>query len=205
MALPDINDLDLLSEPVEVDGSIPAEDFFSVPLPDDGDHIAVLSLGDRGVKPARQRDKNTGQQTGAAFLNVHVVAKLQNDDGTEGLTVFDNPTSIVMQNGQSKLHAILAICGAEVPPRTDLGNLKQITENTLAQKPRVKIYTQWEASIDRGAGKWDTVLKGQKRFPPLYDDDGNAIPGKYNPEVEDPKTGIKVRAQVRVLRYAKVQ
>lgn len=198
--LPDINDLDLLNEVVEV-GEGDAEEFFQAPLPDDGEHVAVLHLGDRGVTIARQRNKQTGDRTGAGFVNVHLVARILSSSGEEGIAVFDNPTSIVMQSGMSKLHAILDIVGSPAPHRSTLQELKEHVEAVLAQSPQVGIVTQWEAQINRGtkdSPNYVTLLKGQKRFP--FNDDTN----KWSPDVEDPETSEMIRAQARILRYKRV-
>jgi hypothetical protein len=208
MALPDINDLALMNEVIEADGSVSADEFFAPPLPDDGDHQAVLYLGERGVSVSRQKDPKTKQKTGPAFLNVHLMAKiLDPQTGQEGLTVFDNPTSIIMNNGSSKLHAILGLIGESVPGRMTIQDLKELAERALAQTPRIGLTTQWEAQANHGtkdAPDYETLIKGQKRFPPIYDEQGNPS-GRFEAEVTDPKTGEKVRAQARVIRYSRAK
>jgi hypothetical protein len=214
--VPDINALELSQEVVEVNGQLSnPEEFFKLKLPDDGEHVGLLSLGDRGVKISRQKDSN-GVANGAAFLNVHLAIQLVGDSGEKAGSCLDNPTSIVMQSaGTSKLHAILGLAGAEVQPRMTIGDLKELTENTLAQSPRVKVITQWEAQAKaesleevqksgvKKLGDYYTIAKGQKKFPPLVDDSGNQIPGKFNSEILNPITGDNVQAQVRVVRYSR--
>lgn len=208
--MPDINSLDLLNEVVEVTSTASAEEFFAPPIPEDGDHKAVLHLGDRGIKVDKQREGKNGPKTGPAYLNVHNQAKILSDSGEEGLSVFDSLTSIVMQSaGTSRLHAVLEVAGDPAPARCSLGELKAHTEAFYAQSAQfpVGITTQWEAQVNDGTQtdpKYRTVLKGMKKFPPVLDDQGNPT-GKYNPEVEDPKTGQKVRAQARIIKYFKVR
>jgi hypothetical protein len=214
---PDINSLDLLNEPVEV-GDVSGEDFFSVPLPDDGDHLARLTLGDRGVTVGQQKNKETGQKDGAAFLNVHVAAELLKDDGSKAGVLFDNPTSIAMdRDGQavSKLAAILSVLDQPATACRTLGNLKLHTETTLAQGLKSVVVSRWEASAKAESteevsnaiaagyvkagklhvGEYYTFLKGQKKFPEREDGNG------YEPEVTNPITGEVVRAQAKIVRY----
>lgn len=203
----DINALELLNEPVEVDGSVNSEEFFRPPLPDDGDHLARLTLGDRGIKVDRQREGESRAKTGKPFLQVHLAEELIDDTGAKVGTVFDQVTSVLMPNtGTTKLHAILDLCGDPAPARSTLGDLLAHTEAVIAQSPQVVVTTQWEArgeDTSKPEGSKDryyTILKGQKKFPPIIGEDGEPT-GKYDPEIEDPKSGEKVRAQVRVVRY----
>jgi hypothetical protein len=202
--MPDVNNLDLLGENVEVSGDASSEDFFTIKLPDDGKHTAVLHLGDKGVKADRQRNKTNGAKDGAAYLNVHLQARILNEDGSEGSSVFDTPTSIVMQSTKtSKLHAVLDLAGNPAPNECNLGQLKEHTELALAQSPKVVIETQWEASVNDGTKdkpNYRIIVNGQKKFPPVLDADGNPT-GKYQQEITDPKSGQVVNAQVRVRRY----
>ena len=203
--MPDLNDLRLLQEPVVVDGDVSPDDFFSPPLPDDGDHLAVLHMGDRGLRVSRQKD-DQGNRTGTPFLNVHIQAKIIDDKtGEEGISVFDNPTSIVMpSSGTSRLHMILAACGNPAPPRTTLGDLKQHVEVALAQSPKCLITTQWQAQVNRGTQEkpdYQTVCSGQRKFQPERDGAGEVVPNKFDPEVTDVKSGTKVRAQARITRF----
>lgn len=214
MAMPDINNLDLLNESVEVSGDVTPESFFSPPILDDGEHEAILHLGDRGIKADRQADKVTGLKTGPGYLNVHLQAKTVDDAGNERIGCFDNPTSIVMQSvGTSRLHMILDAAGHKAPNNISLGELKEHTELALAQSPKVKIATQWEASAKvetqgqadasgTAIGKYYTFLKGQKKFPPVLDENGNPT-GKFQTQVQDPKTGLVGNAQVRIVKYAR--
>lgn len=201
MSKPDVNSLELLDTVVEVDESMNPEDFFIPTLPDDGKHQARLYLGDKGITVGQQRPKTEGGPAGPAYLNVPVVAKIIDPlTGTETLTVFDNPTSIVMQNGMSKLHALLGLVGQKAPGRATLAELKNHTEAVLESHPTVSIYTQWEAQIERSKGEYETLARGQKRFPPIFDTDGNATE-RFKPEIEDKKTGASVPARVRIQKY----
>lgn len=210
MATPDLNDLALLDEVVEIDGSASSEEFFNPPLPDDGEHEVILKLGNRGIKIDRQWEgKGTARKrTGAGFLNVHLQLVATGDSGGEGPTIaFDNLSSIVMQNaGTSRLHAAMDLAGFPLPPRATLAELKDSVEKAIAQNPKVIVTTRWRAQVNRGtkdAADYEDVLKGQKNFPPKTDEAGNVIEGKFDPEVTDPKSGQTVRAQVEVIKYGK--
>ena len=194
---PDINDLDLLNEPVEVDGSVNSDEFFTPQLPDDGDHLVTIALGDRGIKVARQKDKATGNRTGKGFLNVHLALTLVDDAGNKQGMVFDNPTSVVFSSGTSPLHVILDLAGDPAPASSTLGELKAHAELVFAQNPKIVVTTQWLAQVKNANGEYQDVKKGQKNFPLLEN-------GKYSPEITVPKTGETVNAQAKVVRYKRV-
>ncbi len=198
----DINDLSLAQEVCEVDGQVSSKDFFQPPIPDDGTYDAVLHLGDRGAVIGRQKDKATGQKTGGGFVNVHVQAKILNDQGQESMSCFDNLTTVLM-GGMSRLHAVMDLAGSPLPNRATFEEIRDAAVQWLAQNPRVKITTQWLAEINRGTkdkADYATLAKGQRRFPPVIGDDGQPT-GKYEREVTDPKTGDLVSAQVKVTKY----
>ena len=202
---PDINELQLRNEMMpEVDGTVQPEDFFAPPLPDDGEHQAVLRLGDRSTKIKRQKDKETQQPTGNAFVEAHVMAKILDDAGVETITVFDNPNSVVMQSSRtSRLHMVLRAAGFELPERPSFGEFEEFTKVALDQTPHVTITTQWQAQVNRGTKEkpvYKDVLTGQKNFKKILDADGNWT-GKYDPEVMDPESHQKVRAIARIVRY----
>jgi hypothetical protein len=203
MKMTDINQLDLLNEVVEVSEGASSEEFFNPPLPDDGEHLVVFRLGNRGIKADRQWE-GTGksrQRTGPAFLNVHLQLKEVKSTGEEGMTVgFDNMTSLIMPGpGTSRLHAAFDLAGFPLPSRCSLGELKAAVENALAQNPQAVAVTRWEAQVNHGTKEspdYQSILRGQKNFPPLGE-------GKFNPEVTDPKTGQTVRAQSQIVKYSR--
>jgi hypothetical protein len=199
----DINETDLLRQEVETDSSADPNKFFAPPLLDDGEYDAVLEVGDRGITVTQQKDKSTQQKTGPAFLTIHLHAKTVDAAGNAGLGAFDNPTSIVMQSqGTSKLAVILQLIGVNIPGRCSLGELKELAERALAQSPRIKITTRWEAQVKLADGTYQTVRTGQRNFPPELDGEGKPT-GRYSPEVTDPKSGLSATAQVRIQKYAK--
>jgi hypothetical protein len=222
MANPDLNDLSLLDEVVEVDGSVTSEEFFNPPLPDDGEHLVAIKFGSRdnnksGIKIDRQYNKETKKRDGAGYWNI--VFQLQGvKDGKVGGTIaFDNLTSLVMPSvGTSRVH--MALDGSFGPngskmtlPATmnggrplTLGELGEEIKQAVAQSPQSYVTTQWVASINRGTKddpNWEDVLKGQKNFPKRIDADGNET-GKFEPEIKDPKSGALIRAQIKVLKYS---
>jgi hypothetical protein len=202
--MPDLNLLDLEKEIIEVGEGASAEEFFAVPIPDDGEHLAHLVLGNRGIQVKRQADKNNGgQRTGPAFVDVHVQAKIVNPDtGEEGMSTFDNVNSVIMASGMSRLHALLDLAGAPAPRRCTVPELQAHVEQAFAQTLTVGVVTAWEAQEKVGS-TYETVLKGQKKFPAILDAEGNPVPGKFSPEVVNPKTGNTVRAQARIVKYSR--
>jgi len=210
----DINQLDLMNEPVEVDSNASSEEFFNPPLPDDGEHTVVMALGNRGVKAERQWEgegKNR-KRTGAGFLNIHLALKALKPTGGEGGTIaFDQFTTIVMESaGTSRAHAAFDLAGFKLTERT-LGGLKDEIERAIAQHPKVGIVTRWEAQVNVGTKEnqeWENVCVGQKNFPQILDADGNPT-GRYSPDVfyHPKKAGaapIPCRAQVRVVKYQRL-
>ncbi len=207
----DINNLDLLNEVIEVDGNVDAEQFFNPPLADDGEHEVTLNMGNRGVKAERQweGEGKTRKRSGAGFLNIHLQLKGVKDNGEEGGTVaFDQLTTIPMDTNvgrTTRAHVVFDLAGFPLAEKS-LGGLMQEIQLAVAQKPHVKATTRWEAQVNSGtkdSPKYETVVQGQKNFPPLLDKDGNDT-GRFNPEVTDPKSGQVVRAQVRVVKYGRV-
>lgn len=203
----DINDPELLNEPIEVEGEVSSEDFFKPVLPDEGDYISILRLGDRGIKVDRQKEGEERKRTGKPYLNVHFALELQGENGEKVGTAFDQATSIVMPNmGTSRLHAIMDLAGSPIPARSTLGEVLNEVETTLAQNPQIGATIQWLAQIEDTSKpegskeRYRLVLRGQKKFPPILDSEGKPT-GKYDPEVVDSKTGETVRAQIKVTKY----
>jgi hypothetical protein len=208
---PDINNLNLMDEVVEVDQNADSEEFFNPPLPDDGEHAVVFALGNRGVKADRQWEGKgkDRKRTGAGFLNVHLQLKQLKDSGEAGGTIaFDNLSTVVMDTNTgrtSRVHAAFDLAGMKLT-QTSLGGLKSEIERAITQSPKAKVVTRWEAQVNVGtkdSPDYQTVVTGQKNFPKLYDLNGNET-GKYNPEVLDPKSGQTVRAQARVIKYGRL-
>jgi hypothetical protein len=217
MALPEINAMRLSNE-IDIGDDIPGASFFSIQLPDDGDHFAHLRVGDRGVTVDNQRDKETGQKTGAPYVALHLVAELFAEDGTRTGTLFDNPNSVLMQTPKgrtSRLAGILDIVGSPVPRGTRSPEAyKEHVEVALADGPEAVVVSRWEASAKAESaeeveaaiaagylkagkakvGDYYTFLKGQRNFPENED-------GSRSPEVTNPISGETVQAQVRIVRY----
>lgn len=207
----DINQLDLMNEVVEVDSNADSAEFFNPPLADDGEHEVILALGNRGVKADRQWEGQgkARKRTGKGFLNVHLQLKGVKANGEEAGTVaFDNLSTVAMETPSgvtTRVHAAFDLAGAKLSERT-LGGLKQEIELAIAQKPHVKVTTRWEAQVNTGtkeAPEYVTICSGQKNFPKVLDADGNET-GRFDPEVTDPKSGQTARAQVRVVKYARI-
>lgn len=208
---PDINDLSLLNEPVEgLDPNARSEDFFKVSLPDDGDHLCVMTLGNDGVTHDRQRDKSSADKTGSVYIKAHVALKIQDpSDPADGMMLFDRLTSIVFSSkGTSALHAVMDVAGFPLGAQLTKGEIIEAVKVALAQSPRVKVTSQWEAQVEdqtkiKGSkDRYRTVVKGQARMPKVLDDAGNET-GHYAQEVHEPGTGLLATAQARVIRYAK--
>lgn len=211
----DLNDMSLMDEVIEVDGTVTSEEFFNPPLPDDGEHQVVLKLGNRGIKIERQFNKETKRRDGQGFLNVHLQLASVKENGSVGGTIgFDNCSSLVMPSvGTSRVH--MAFDGSvgpdgspmTLPARATLGELKTAIETAISQGPRSFVTTQWLAQVNRGtkdSPDYQDVLKGQKNFPKRLDADGNET-GRYEAEVADPKSQTVCRAQVKVLKYSRAQ
>lgn len=220
----DINDMSTQQEVVNVDYN-QVEEFFKPTLLDDGKHRANMKLGDRGIngpskgdKAPRQKDKASGQRTGAFLVNVHVMLEALGDSDEKIGVCFDNLSSALM-GSLSRLHAALYYAG--VPPTSGIGPAELETEvqNAFAQPLTVGIVTQWQAqwedtSKPEGSkDRYKVFKKGMTKFPPILDAE-RQFTGKYSPEVfyspavggecsEDSPGAQPVRAQVKVIEYFK--
>jgi hypothetical protein len=210
----DINDPSLVNEPVETDGGS-GDEFFAVRLPDDGEHLVRLALGSAGIKAGRQ-DASKG---GKPFITVHLAETIYDANNEPQGMVFDRPNSAVFErNGKrtSRLHAVMDLIDAPFATNATIPDQVATVEGALADQPAIVAVTQWQASAKAetdadvekaiaakyakagklAVGQYYTFVSGQKRFP-LLDTD----PVTYDPEVENPITGEKVRAQAIVIRY----
>lgn len=213
MADIDINDPSLVNEPVETD-SVSGEDYFSVRLPDDGDHNVRVALGTKGVTAGRQ----SAEKGGRPFITAYLAMTIYDENGERQGMIFDQPNSATFErNGKrtSKLHAVMDLLDAPFPNSATVPAQAEIVTQALAEEPALIAVTQWEASCKAetedevekaiaagyakagklATGQHYTILKGQKKFPPLANNEG------WDPEVENPITGEKVRARATVVRY----
>jgi len=190
----DINDMSLVDEePIEID---PEADAFATPTPPpDGTHIVKLKLfrqgsGDSGFTIAK--DKN-GNEYIQARLESRVVA-----EGTKynNMPVFDRVNTIVLQSTSTcSMAGVLKALRVAVPSRISKRDLAKTLAAVLEGEPLVKIETQWQIREEQDDGKWRTILKGMKRFPPKKDVSGNVVPGEFEHIVDGSA------AQATVLRY----
>jgi len=196
----DINDL-LLTQEIDV-GEVNPEAFFSINLPDDGPHTVILRLSSKGFIADRQRDGKRGARIGPAYLGVNTQLVGWEDGQEAGTIAFDMLTTVPMQSGGSRLHAVFALAGFDIPTKGTLADIKTAVEAALAQNPVVVAHTRWEAQINRGSQDspdYKTIAKGQAAFPKYEGSE------KHNPEITDPQTGQTVNAQVRVYKYTRVE
>lgn len=202
----DINDPTLVAEPVDdVDGA----SFFAARVPDDGDHLVRLELGQNGIKPGKDKRGN-------AFLNVHFAERIYDENGNEQGYLFDRVNSVVFdRNGQrfSRLHALMDLVGVKLGNASE-PEKQEMIETALADNPEVVATSQWQAQSKAETdeeveeairlkfakpgklevGWYYTFLKNQRKFP--KGSDGTPIP-----EAVNPITGEKVRAQAVVTGY----
>jgi len=215
MSTPDINSLDLQEEFVEVPEGSSAESFYQFDLLDDGRYIAVVRAGNRGVVDGKKKKDNS------AMVTAHVQAVILDDSGNESKqSVFDQINSAMMPSkGMSSIHAFMEMAGHKLPSRVSISSngqpsqMAELVTMALAQSPKVGIRTEWQASykveneevaskVGKKVEEYVTFLKGQKKFPPMLDSDGN-VTGKFSREVVDPKTGVTGKAQVKIVEYFK--
>ncbi len=208
MTGPDLNMLDLSQEAVQTD-NVSAEDFFRRLAPmDDGEHECTAKMAERGIEVKPRKTVDGVEKPAFLMVNVQFTT-LDDGSGKPSQTCFDNPNSVVFttQTGQrtSRLHVFLDALGAPFQG-SNLQELKDWTEQTLAQNPRVGVRTKWEAQIETdksGKDKYKVVKAGQKNFPQMKDAEGNPT-GEYNPVVTDPQTGKEATARAQVQGYRKV-
>jgi hypothetical protein len=202
MVGPDINEISNGSV-ISVDDNFDPVAFFRPALLDDGWHLGVLKLGDRGIKVERQKD-SSGDRTGPEYVMAHIQVRSVDESGKEGPSAFDTATSIRLAGG-SRLHAILALAGDPAPKETTPEDLKAHCESFFAQPQQIAFKSQWEAQVNDGSKerpKYRTIARGQRKFPKLVDQATGEPTGKYDPEIQDPKNPeTVVRAQVNVVEY----
>ncbi len=211
----DINNLDLSQEVVETDGSTSVSDWQEAPILQDGKHIGIVKLADeKSVSVLRQKNKETGEKNGAAFLSVHTMCQ----DEESKATAFDYTNSLVFR-GLSSLHVLMTCAGVPLPNRATLAEIKELVELNLGSPQRVGFETEWEAQMKVGERDYRTVLKGMKNFPKVLGSAGEET-GRYSPEVwavattdsGSKVTGVRrcqsdepgaesVRAQARIRKY----
>jgi len=190
----DVNDVETSNEPIVYDESINEnpDEFFMPRLPDDGKHLARLSISDRGVTVGK---KKSGSHIGEPLVTANLVLEILDPDSGETLTrTFDSPNS-----GGDKLQAVMAISGSPAPNHAIPSDLADAAEIAFNAEPVVGVVTQWQAtesaSLDPSGAKVypKPFLKGQRNFPQRED-------GGYTPEVDSP-SGELVRARAIVVRY----
>lgn len=190
----DLNEISLVDEePIEID---PEADAFATPAPPpDGTHLVKLKLfrqgsGDSGFTIAKDKNDNEYIQ---ARLEARIVAEGQKYDNAP---VFDRVNTIIMQStGTCSMAGVLRALKVPVPSRVSKRDLARTLATALEGEPLVKIETQWQIREEQSDGKWKTVLKGMKKFPPKKDGQGNVIPGEHEHVVDGNA------AQATVLRY----
>lgn len=210
---PDINNMNLRDEvPAGIDYNADPEDFFKQELILDGDHQCVMTLGNDGVTITKQRDKQTGEKTGATFVQAHVMLKVDDpQDPSNGLVCFDRLSTIVFgSKSNSALHAVMKLTGNEIPPGATFGAIEDHVKGVLAAPQRITVTTEWEAQVEdttkaKGSReRYRVVVHGMARFPKALNGDGQDT-GKHDPEISEPGTGLKASTQVRVLRYSRAK
>lgn len=194
-----LNDLPLIDEePMNIDPD--ADAFAGFVLPPDGVHMAKLSLGKGGAVPTFQPgvDKN-----GKKYIAVNVEARIVAEDKPyNNAVIFDQASTIVMQStGTCRIAGILQALRVPVPSTMTKNQIVAQLAAQLEGEPLVQIETQWQAREQQDDGKWKTVVRGQKRFTPKHDADGNVVPGEYETFAESPRTGAQVDAKAIIVRY----
>ena|SRR5579872_5241002 len=208
MTGPDINNMDLSAEVIETD-QVSAEDFFKRLAPiDDGEHLMIATLSQRGIEVKPSKPAANGQPAKPPFLMVNVQFQTTEEPKE---TCFDNPNSVVFttRDGKrtSRLHMFLDALGAPFSG-SNLQELKDHCEQALAQNPQIWVTTRWEAQYEdqskpeKSPDRFVVFKTGQKNFPPEIDADGQKT-GRYLPDVTDTKTGREGSARAQVQRYRK--
>jgi hypothetical protein len=191
----DLNDPTLILPDEELVLNPDGDAFAGLAPVDDGEHVAVLTFGQRGTQLGTTKD-------GRKYIMAHLQATIE--EGTKKFVVFDTVSTLVQESsGTSRMAGVLKAAGETVPARISIGDLARQFAQFVAGSPRVLITTRWEAQYqlppENGAskGKYKTFLRGQRKFP----ENGN---GGLVSEVKAPD-GTLVRAQAVITKYAPVQ
>lgn len=189
------------SKPVKIDLSdptaiLPDEDitlnpdgdaFAGVAPTPDGEHIATLKLGPRGITAGTTR-------SGHNYYNVHVECRvIAEGQRHDNFPVFDNVSTLISDfTGTSRMAGVLKALREPVPARTTLSELVKQFAKALEGQPRVKVVTRWEADQKQSDGKYKTIRRGMKKFPEI-------TTGNYSPTIT--VDGEEVTAQAKVTKY----
>ncbi len=170
----------------------PEGDAFAGPAPvPDGEHIAFLTLGQRGFQ------QGTTEQ-GVNYVMAHIEARvIAEGEKFNNFPVFDTASTLVMESsGTSRMAGVLGALGVKVPSRISIKELARLFAKELENKPQVRIKTKWEGFCtdcpNEKTGKLGkVVVRGQRNFPE----------GKH--VMECPHCGNEVTAQARITKYAR--
>ena len=169
-------------------------DAFAGPAPvPDGTHLAKLALGQRGFQTGRT-------STGNAYVMAHIEGRIVAEgESFDNFPVFDSVSSLVFDNGTSKMAGVLKATGETIPSRTTLKDFANAFGTVLAGNPLVKITTRWEAYCKECPGKagktGKVVLRGMKKFPQLDS-------GAYRHTIDCPECGTPLSAQAKPVKYS---
>jgi hypothetical protein len=188
----DLNELQLEEEPLELNPE--ADPSTPPPPPPDGIHLAKLKVFRQGSESGwtRAKDKNGNDYIGVR-LELRIVAPGEPYDDRP---VFDRVNTIVMQGtGTASIMGPLRALKVPVPTKISKVELAKLLATQLEGEPTVKVETRWEIREEQEEGKWKTVRRGMKKFPPKHDANGNVIPGEYDHTIDG------LHAQATVVRY----
>src|ERR1700722_15911484 len=172
---PDINNLDLQGDFIEIPEGSSADSFYAFDLVPDGKHLGIARAGNNGVKDG------TKAKDGTAMVKAHIQVVLLDENGNETKqSAFDNLNSAFMPSkGMTSLHAFMEQAGHKLPSRVSIASNGQpsqmatLVSEALAQNPKVGIKTEWQASYKvenaevaaktgTAVGNYVTFLRGMK-------------------------------------------
>lgn len=148
------------------------------------------------------------EKTGQILLNVSLLGQLLTEgtslEGSEfdGFIIADYLNSY-QRKGTTPLHHFANCCGSSLPKSFNLKTLKEKVEELLNQEPSSFAAIEWKATINRD-GKYVDIAKRMTDFPNATDENGNKIPGQYQPWIEtenDEGETVKIYAQAHVVAH----
>jgi len=194
-------DLNMMEQEDELLSIDPNADAFAMPAPPpDGEYVMRMTINKNNSPTGfvGGKDKNDRAYISADFL----LTVVKEGSDLNGRTVFDNASTMVMQSsGTCKMAGILKqALKQDVPRNIGRQELARKFQAALVGEPLIGVEIQWQARSQQADGKYKTIARGMKKFPPRVDDEGNPT-GDFHAYVKDPNTQEEVQARAVPIRY----
>lgn len=190
-----LNDLELVDDQAMAINP-EANAYEKLPPPPDDTYVCKLKLGSQGFTAGKTKNDEP-------YIMAAIEARIVKEgDKLNNVPLFDRVSTVVLQNVGTSAMATLLVrgLGQKVPRSVTRKELATMLDTALAAEPLVRVTTEWQARTEIDPGKWKTIARGMKRFPPRKDADGNVVAGQYVPVLSHKDYG-EVDAQIAITDY----